>query len=127
MREDGSPPGLVKAFIRWAFWAIDAFPYVLPLLGPIVALTTQGHRRVGDLAAKTFVVRSSAAGAPIIVPGALGSAPVPVWNAPERNAPAPVGPQWDAARNTYIQWDEARRLWMQWDTAANAWSPIEGQ
>ncbi|MEX2294034.1 MAG: RDD family protein [Acidimicrobiales bacterium] len=60
VREDGTRPGIGKAFVRWAFWVIDAFPYVVPLLGPILALTTQGHRRVGDMAAKTFVVRSSA-------------------------------------------------------------------
>ena len=41
VREDGRPPGLVKAFLRWIMWVADAFPYVIPLLGPIVAGTTQ--------------------------------------------------------------------------------------
>lgn len=74
--EDGAPPGLLKALLRWVLWAVDAFPYVVPLLGPIVALTTQGHRRVGDMVAKTYVVRAGAAGAPIAVPGAAGP---PAW------------------------------------------------
>lgn len=122
VREDGRPPGLVKAFVRWVLWIIDAFPYAVPLLGPIVALTTQGHRRVGDMAAKTFVVRSAAAGAPIQVPGL--TAP-PGAEAP--SASGAPGPQWDPARNTYIQWDAAQSRWLQWDEAARAWSPIPGQ
>ncbi len=48
VREDGQRPGLVKAFLRWMLWVVDGFPFVVPLLGFIVALTTQGHRRVGD-------------------------------------------------------------------------------
>src|SRR3546814_1986520 len=50
--EDGRAPGLGKALLRWVLWVLDGFPYVLPLVGGIVALTTVGHRRVGDMAAK---------------------------------------------------------------------------
>lgn len=154
--EDGRPPGLLKAFLRWLMWVVDAFPYVIPLLGPIVAGTTQGHRRVGDMVAKTFVVRSSAAGAPIVVPGltgpassmtyagggAWGSGPAPWaptgaandpaaggWAAPgaASTTPGADGPQWDAARNTYIQWDPAQRRWLQWDESERTWSVIPGQ
>lgn len=134
VREDGRPAGLLKALVRWLLWIVDAFPYVVPLLGFIVGLTTTGHRRVGDMVAKTFVVRASAAGAPIVVPGLTPGAPAGEalgpsgpWAAP---APAPVpttGPQWDPARNTYIQWDAAQGAWLQWDEATRAWSPIPGQ
>lgn len=129
VQEDGSPPGLMKALVRWLLWAVDAFPYVVPLLGSILALTTQGHRRIGDMVAKTFVVRASAAGAPIVVPGMAGpEPPLTTSMAPGAwGAPSTTGPQWDAARNTYIQWDETRRLWLQWDSAASTWSPIDGQ
>lgn len=151
--EDGQPPGIGRALGRWVLWVVDGFPYFVPLLGFILALTTQGHRRVGDMAAKTFVVRSSAAGAPIVVPG-LASAPatpltyavsdpwagtaVPTptdssnagWAPPGAAAPAATGatgPQWDPARNTYIQWDPAQSRWLQWDEVAQAWSQIPGQ
>jgi hypothetical protein len=47
---------------------IDGLPLV-PLVGFITALTSTGHRRVGDMAAKTLVVRSKAKGSPVLVPG----------------------------------------------------------
>lgn len=155
VREDGRPPGLAKAFVRWLLWIVDAFPYFVPLLGPIVALTTQGHRRVGDMVAKTFVVRRSAAGSPVAVPGLTAAPPMAVsysttgpWAGPSQapadpgtagwaapgvgGAPVPPpaqagGPQWDAARNTYIQWDPAQARWLQWDEAARSWSAIPDQ
>lgn len=155
VREDGRPPGLAKAFARWFLWIVDAFPYFLPLLGPIVALTTQGHRRVGDMVAKTFVVRRSAAGSPVAVPGLTAAPPIAVpysttgpWGgpsaapadpgaagwaapgvggAPAQQPPQAGGPQWDAARNTYIQWDPAQARWLQWDEAARSWSAIPEQ
>ena len=156
VREDGRPPGLLKALVRWLLWVVDGFPYFLPLVGFIVGLTTVGHRRVGDMVAKTFVVRAAAAGSPIVVPGL--TAPPPIgggWGAPPPaaggpttgwgqavdpsssgwaappTAPAPPpptdAPQWDEARGTYIQWDPAQRAWMQWDEGSKAWSPIPGQ
>jgi len=126
--EDGAPPGLLKALLRWVLWTVDAFPYVVPLLGPIVALTTQGHRRVGDMVAKTYVVRANAAGAPIAVPGAAGSGAAAGTDGTASGIGATSGgPQWDAARSTYIQWDDSQRRWMQWNEAANAWTPIDGQ
>lgn len=161
VREDGRPPGFVKALLRWLLWIVDGFPYFLPLVGFIVGLTTVGHRRVGDMAAKTFVVRAAAAGSPIVVPG-LTPPPAPgsagSWGAPPPDgsgtatgwgpavdptatgwaapaaptappavAPSGEGPQWDAARGTYIQWDPAQSAWMQWDEALKAWSRIPGQ
>lgn len=151
VQEDGRPPGFAKALVRWLLWIVDAFPYFLPLVGSIVGLTTVGHRRVGDMVAKTFVVRSSAAGSPVVVPGLtapppVGSgggwgAPAPStgwgqptdpsstgWAAPTTTA-APPGnaPEWDEARGTYIQWEPNQRVWMQWDEVTKAWSPIPGQ
>ena len=142
--------------MRWLLWIADGFPYFLPLVGFIVGLTTVGHRRVGDMVAKTFVVRSSAVGAPIVVPGLTAPAPPTTyadagtwgseappwtatgapadpaasgWAAPGAASPTPSadGPQWDAARNTYIQWDPAQSRWLQWDESERTWSVIPGQ
>jgi uncharacterized RDD family membrane protein YckC len=144
VKEDGSRPGIGKAFLRWILLLIDGLPCI-PLVGFICALTSQGHRRVGDMAAKTFVVRARAAGQPILVPG-LSVAPDaparyetapagPGWAAPGTpppGAPPPApppgqGPQWDPARGTYIQWDPMQSRWLQWDEATSTWSPIPGQ
>lgn len=127
VREDGRPPGFVKALVRWLLWVVDGFPYFLPLVGFIVGLTTVGHRRVGDMAAKTFVVRSSAAGSPIVVPGLTAPPAAPAPTAAPTPPPAANAPQWDEARGTYIQWDPAQGTWMQWNEGLKTWSRIPGQ
>jgi uncharacterized RDD family membrane protein YckC len=90
--EQGQVPGIGKAFIRWILWIVDAFPYccVVPLTGGIVAFSSKGHRRVGDMGAKTFVVDRSAMGQPIVVPGLTAPyvPPAPPW--------APPADQWGA-------------------------------
>lgn len=68
VRPDGSACGLGKALVRWLLWLVDGQPCGIPLVGFITGLTTVGHRRVGDMVAKTFVVRRSATGRPILVP-----------------------------------------------------------
>jgi hypothetical protein len=65
--EDGRVPGIGRAIIRWLFLIVDGL--CLGLVGFIVALTSRGHRRVGDMAAKTFVVGGQYMGYPIAVPG----------------------------------------------------------
>lgn len=141
VKEDGTPPGLVKSFLRWLLWVVDGQPCGLPLVGFITGLTTTGHRRVGDMAAKTFVVRASVAGAPVSVPGLTSPPTAPVaaygtpsaWGAAADTGPAAgpaagaTGPQWDPQRGTYIQWDPAQRRWLQWDEATRAWTTIPGQ
>lgn len=67
--EDGRPPGIGKAIVRWVLLVVDWFPWCLPLLGFILVLSTNGHRRLGDMAAKTFVVSKADAGQPIVVQG----------------------------------------------------------
>jgi uncharacterized RDD family membrane protein YckC len=136
VREDGGRPGIGRAFVRWVLWLVDGLPF-LALVGFITALTTNGHRRVGDMVAKTFVVRASAAGRPVLVggvtappapppPGTAAAPPPPSPAAPA--APVPTtAPQWDEARGTYIQWDPQASAWMQWDEQARRWDPIPGQ
>jgi uncharacterized RDD family membrane protein YckC len=65
--EDGRAPGIGRAIIRWLFLIVDGL--CAGLVGFIVALTSRGHRRVGDMAAKTFVVDRGYMGHPIAVPG----------------------------------------------------------
>jgi len=39
-------------------------------------------------------------------------------------APGVDGPQWDAARNTYIQWDPELAEWMEWSEGQGKWVSI---
>jgi RDD family len=64
---DGRAPGIGRAIVRWLFLIVDGL--CAGLVGFIVALTSRGHRRVGDMAAKTFVVGGQYMGDPIVVPG----------------------------------------------------------
>jgi uncharacterized RDD family membrane protein YckC len=66
MREDGSRPGIGRGVLRWVLLIVDDFPYFIPMLtGFIVAMTNDRRRRVGDMAAGTFVVRAGTAGVPV--------------------------------------------------------------
>jgi uncharacterized RDD family membrane protein YckC len=146
VQEDGSVVGIGRAFLRWLLLVVDGQPCGLPLVGLITAGTSTGHRRVGDMAAKTYVVRASAAGSPIVLPG---SAPAPAggWGAPAPwgQSPAPTGwgdptppaerteggwaaPEVSAPNHrpapsagTEPQWDAARNTYIQWDPAQSRW------
>jgi hypothetical protein len=98
--EDGGKPGFVKALLRWLLWIVDGFPYVIPgLTGFIVALSTPGHRRVGDMVARTFVVKRAATGTPIsiedggrlIVGTPAPDLVAPAWAPPPTAPGAPTG------------------------------------
>jgi uncharacterized RDD family membrane protein YckC len=151
VREDGRPPGFVKALVRWLLWIVDGFPYIAPLVGFIVGLTTVGHRRVGDMVAKTFVVGRASAGSPIVVPGLTAPAAVGAWGAPppgQSGATTGWGPAVDPSSAGWAspspdpappivpvatpaasptpgtdapQWDDARGTYIQWDPIHGAW------
>ena len=94
--EDGNAPGLGKQLIRGVLWIIDSL--CSALVAAILILVTKGHRRLGDMAAKTFVVRAGAKGSPIIVPGmatvavGAGAAGEPRrWAATEPPSTPPTG------------------------------------
>jgi uncharacterized RDD family membrane protein YckC len=53
---DGRAPGPRRALIRTAFIVVDALPFVVPFLGPLVALCNKAHRRIGDSVADTTVI-----------------------------------------------------------------------
>jgi len=64
IRADGRPPGFLRSVVRTLAWLIDGLTLLLPV-GLWLAIITPGHRRVGDYAAGTYVVRRSAAGHPV--------------------------------------------------------------
>jgi uncharacterized RDD family membrane protein YckC len=64
--QTGRPPGVGKATVRWLLWIVDSFPWLIPYItGLVTALATQKNQRVGDMVAKTLVVRADAVGQPI--------------------------------------------------------------
>src|SRR5687768_3118858 len=98
--EDGRRAGIGRAALRWLLWIVDGFPYFLPgLVGFIVGLTTTGHRRIGDMAAKTFVVKRAAVGSPIVLPGMSPvAAPAPGgWGTPPPPSAPAAPPSWAPA------------------------------
>lgn len=92
----GAKIGIGRSLARTLMWVVDAAPWIIPLVGPIAAYTSNGHRRVGDIAAGTYVVGSSSVGQPVMP----DSAPIPpgqqAWGAAPPTAPPtappPVGP-----------------------------------
>ena len=125
VQEDGRRAAFWRVLVRWLFWFVDGLPG-LGLVAFITSLTTTGHRRVGDMVAKTYVVRADAVGHPVVVPGfsPIGqpAAPWPTSATPQPTAKP--GPQWDEVRGTYIQWDPEAKAWMQWDDVTKRWDPI---
>lgn len=101
-RDTGATCGFGKAFLRWLLWIVDG----TCLIGPITALATKGHRRVGDMAAGTLVVATSSVGTVPFVPGldgpAVNPAPwggaAPAWGSTAPPPPAvPSGGTWGTA------------------------------
>ncbi|MBX3287162.1 MAG: RDD family protein [Actinobacteria bacterium] len=133
VKEDGSAAGFGKVILRQLVGVVDGF--CCGVVGLAVAFNSSGHRRIGDMAASTYVVDKAAMGAPIQVPGSTPTAYAPAaawgqtptaWGAPASPAnPDPDGPTWDPARNAYIQYDREVGEWVQWDDHQKAWRPID--
>jgi hypothetical protein len=62
VNEAGQTCGIGRAIVRWLFLIVDA--YFCFLIGLITALVAKGHRRVGDMVAKTYVIGARDVGAP---------------------------------------------------------------
>jgi uncharacterized RDD family membrane protein YckC len=65
VREDGNHAGIGWCALRSLLLVVDG----QCLIGVILVCTTKGHRRLGDMAAGTFVVRKADVGQPVLVPG----------------------------------------------------------
>jgi uncharacterized RDD family membrane protein YckC len=57
-----SGPGVGKAAIRWVLWIVDGFFFYLVAF--VTALASEKNQRVGDMAAKTYVVGQDHVGRP---------------------------------------------------------------
>jgi uncharacterized RDD family membrane protein YckC len=87
--EQGDPPGIGRQLIRGLLWVIPdgIILCFLPLVAIFTICLSNGHRRVGDMAAHTYVVAATAAGRPVVVAGAAvhpptheaGYAPTPAY------------------------------------------------
>jgi uncharacterized RDD family membrane protein YckC len=66
VRADGSVVGVGRSLLRWILWLVDG-PLTLFLCGIITSATSRGHRRLGDMAAQSYVVGKDDAGRPINV------------------------------------------------------------
>jgi uncharacterized RDD family membrane protein YckC len=150
---DGRPLGAGKALVRSMAGIVDYVPCCLPIVGFTTVLVTRGHRRVGDLAADSYVVGSERFGEPVVLPGPppLPQAPVPMpdgypaqppvppgaqpplaWTPQPTTTPPPpatphpgTGPAWDPERRAYLQWDPARQQWLQFDQSAQEWQQYD--
>ena len=109
VNEEGRPPGVLRAFLRYILLLVDAFPYIIPYLtGFIVALNGERNQRVGDIAAGTFVVRKDWEG-PVPAVGQMPSgapqfAPTSGWSAPPATGPAAPPPQPQMAGQQKADW-----------------------
>ena len=93
-RDTGQIAGVGKSLVRWLLLIIDWF--VCFLIGLISALATDGHKRIGDMAAGTAVVDKKDVGTPLDAapgydPGQQWAAPVGGYAPPPPGAPPPGG------------------------------------
>lgn len=82
----GTRAGVGRSIGRTLLWVVDAAPWFLPLVGFITGLTSTGHRRVGDMAAGTYVVSRRDVGRPVATGAAVAPPAQNAWGAPP--------PQW---------------------------------
>jgi uncharacterized RDD family membrane protein YckC len=62
----GQRIGLWRSAVRWLLFAVDG-PLSLFLCGIITSAVSRGHRRVGDMAADSYVVHRDDAGQPVTI------------------------------------------------------------
>ncbi len=142
---DGRRCGVGRSFLRTLAWIADAITCGLPVVGGICLLTTKGHRRVGDLLAKTYVVPKAHEGHPVVVPGLTAPWPAAGPGGPGQSAGWPTGPSasqgwagptasgqagtWAPSASTTAEapsadgptWDAVRNAYIQYDREQGAW------
>jgi uncharacterized RDD family membrane protein YckC len=90
----GTGPGLGKQLVRGLLWIVDGFPaslcaFPIPVVAALTAGLSRGHRRVGDMAAGTYVVRSTERGRPVVIPEKATTPPRPPTTPAAPGGPAP--------------------------------------
>jgi uncharacterized RDD family membrane protein YckC len=63
---EGNGIGLPRALVRWAVFAVDG-PLTLFICGIVTSSVSAGHRRLGDMAASSYVIAKADAGRPVNV------------------------------------------------------------
>jgi uncharacterized RDD family membrane protein YckC len=145
---DGRPLGPAKALLRSVAGVVDYLPCCLPLVGVVTVLASPGHRRVGDMAAESYVVGNHWFGRPVELPGPPAP-PAPAAIPPDgypAQPPIPAGPRPPfapgpppgvapaytaapaSAPGAVAQgpvWDPERRAYLQWDPAREQWLQFE--
>jgi hypothetical protein len=64
---DGGHIGIGRSLLRWLLFWVDG-PITLFLCGIITSAVSRGHRRLGDMAADSYVVGRADAGRPVALP-----------------------------------------------------------
>ena len=116
----GNVVGFGKSMVRWIVFLVDG-PLTLYLCGLITSLASKGHRRLGDMAASTYVVATSSVGHAVTLPGPVPATMYGGMPAAPPPPPPAQGPQWDPARNAYVQWDPASGRHLTWDPQSQTW------
>lgn len=146
--EQGAICGIPKALGRTTVGIIDSLPTAMGV-GFLVAVNRSDRRRLGDLAARTNVVRTFDVGSPPNVavarptawtpppPGqglthappqpavTASSPPVGPPHAGHVPAGATEGPVWDAARGRYVQIQPGSGVLLEFDDATQSWRPAD--
>jgi len=150
VKVDGSRAGLGWNLLRTVLMIVDAVICCF-IIGLVTASSTKGHKRVGDMAASTFVVSKRAAGSPLTIPGVTpdayggqpyggypgqqyggqyGGYPAQQYGQPGSPAAGGWGPPTDATQQYGTQatpgadgptWDVARNAYIQYDREVSAW------
>jgi uncharacterized RDD family membrane protein YckC len=130
---EGQRAGIGRNLVRWMVLFVDAF--CCGIVGLVAVRSSRGHRRLGDMAAGTFVVHRSWEGRPLEIPGLTtvrtshqfgGWGPAPAMPTPGLGEGGGVdAPVWDPARNAYLRYDASSGVWFQWDEAQQRWVPAQ--
>ncbi len=96
---EGRICGIGRSLGRTLLWAVDGAPWIIPLVGPVLVLTTPGNRRIGDMAAGTYVVHARDVGRPVRPDAAAPPEGQRAWGAAQGPAtgPMPWEPGWGEA------------------------------
>jgi uncharacterized RDD family membrane protein YckC len=93
---NGGRCGIGRAFVRWILLFVDQL--FCAVVGLISVLTTHPHRRVGDMAASTYVIGTVDVGRPVLPPPPPYTPPVYPqqgyggWQPPQAGAPSQWAP-----------------------------------
>ena len=126
--EEGQRLSTGAAVGRFFLGIVDGFPWCcyVPIVGMITIGVAKGHRRVADMALRSYVVPAAYLGVPLGPPGNLGA--TGPWAQPVPQAEGPAGadqPQWDPARGTWVRWDAAGGRWYGWHEPSGTWQPLD--